>query len=178
MGLAAEWWFWLLVGAVAAGTVALARGHAAFVDRMRRLAVRRGLISLPPGRVLAGPAPGALSDPSWLAYPLGAWVVASPWIWGYENIDGAMPCDVVTGSAVVALALLAILFPALWALQLMAGLWLVTAPWLVGYGGEDGPVGLSDTIAGVLLCGIAIASLATAERRLRSGPTGIGRLRR
>ena len=32
-----------------------------------------------------------------------------------------------------------------------AGTWLMIAPWLVGYGGEGGPVGLSDTIAGLLL---------------------------
>jgi hypothetical protein len=77
------------------------------------------------------------------------------------------------------LTLAAIVFPALWALHLFAGLWLVIAPWLVGYGDADGPVGLSDTIAGILICVIAIASLAASQRALRQGQTGaIGRIQR
>jgi hypothetical protein len=178
MGLAAEWWFWVLAGALGAVTLALAPRHAEFVARVRRLAVRRGLVSLPPGRVLPASPQGALRDPSWLAYPIGVWVMASPWIWGYDDVDGAVLCDVVTGGAVLALALAAIVFPALWSLQILAGLWLMVAPWLVGFGDEGGPVGLSDSLAGALLCAVAIASLSAAERRLRSGPSAIGRLRR
>jgi hypothetical protein len=111
---------------------------------------------------------------------LGAWVVIGPWTWGYDDAAGAVATDVITGTLVIAIALGAIVFPSLWALELLSGLWLVVAPWLVGYGDTNGPVGLSDTIAGILICAVAVASLSAAQRALRPSPGagGIGRLRR
>jgi SPW repeat len=153
--------------------------YRALTARLRSAAVQRGLVSLPPGHKLDQRPRGFWSDLSWLALLTGSWVVASPWILGYQDADGAVATDVITGSVVIVLTVAAIVFPALWALHLFAGMWLVIAPWLVGYGNANGPVGLSDTIAGILICAIAIASLAASQRALRAGQTGaIGRIRK
>jgi SPW repeat len=109
---------------------------------------------------------------------VGLWVCASPWIWGYDEVDGAIATDVVTGCAIAAVALAARAYPALGALNVLAGLWLVTAPWLVGYGTHDGPVGLSDMLAGILVCALSLRGLAVAARRADAPPPGpVGRLR-
>jgi len=109
---------------------------------------------------------------------LGLIVCASPWIWGYDEVEGAIAADVVTGCAIAAVALASRAFPALAALNVLAGLWLVTAPWLVGYGTHDGPVGLSDTIAGILVCALSLRKLAAADRRTDApGPGPVGRVR-
>jgi hypothetical protein len=96
--------------------------------------------------------------------------VLGPWTWGYDDDAGAIATDVVTGGLVIVIALFAIVFPGLWALEMIAGLWLVVAPWLVGYGDANGPVGLSDTIAGLLIFAVSIAALSSAQRALRSSP--------
>jgi hypothetical protein len=170
-----EWWFWAFAGALLALSAALAVNYPRFVLAIRRRGAERGLLELPRGSSIE---PGRGVDLSWLVFPVALWICASPWAWGYDDVPGAVTTDLVTGSAILALGLAAVVFPAFWALVPFAGLWLVTAPWLVGYGSEGGPVGLSDTIAGLLVCAAAISGLSAAERRLR--PTGgagaIGRI--
>jgi SPW repeat len=110
-----------------------------------------------------------------LSIGLGAWVSASPWIWGYDDVDGTIATDVVTGALIAVVALAGLAFPALMALNVLAGLWLVTAPWLVGYGTHGGPVGLSDVIAGLAACVLALLALSSATRRraaAQPGPVG------
>ena len=87
---------------------------------------------------------------------MGLWVCASPWIWGYDDVDGAIAADLVTGAAIAVVSLAGVVFPALLALNVLAGLWLTTAPWLVGFGTDSGPVGLSDTLAGIATCALAL----------------------
>jgi hypothetical protein len=100
-------------------------------------------------------------------------------VWGYADVDGATACDAITGSAVAILSAASVLFPALLALNLLAGLWLVTAPWLVGFGTEGGPVGLSDVFAGLAICALALRGLTEAGRRVNTGRGGpVGRVRR
>jgi hypothetical protein len=177
MGLATHWWFWVLVAALGAGSIAFSRRYPALVLRVRRLAIRRRLISLGAGQALRAPS-SAGHDPSWLVFPLALWLGASPWIWGYDGEPGAIASDLITAAAVLLLGLAAIVFPALWALEMLAGLWLVVAPWIVGFGDANGPVGLSDVACGLLLVAAAIAALVTAERQLGRGSGAIGRLRR
>jgi hypothetical protein len=176
--LADDWAFWVLAAVIVVSAAAVSPRYPQSVQRARRWAVRRGLISLPTGQRLAARAPRAWSEPGWLGFLLGAWVVLGPWIWGYSDAAGAVATDAITGGVVITIALLGILFPAVWALNLLAGLWLMTAPWLVGYGSEGGPVGLSDTAAGLALSVIAVVTLATAERALATGggSRAIGRL--
>jgi hypothetical protein len=176
--LADKWWFWVLV-ALLLGTAALGSGrYRALVARARARALERRLVEPGAGRRIDTRPGGFWSEVSWLSILLGAWVAASPWIWGYDDVHGAVAADVVTGAAVVALTVAGIVFPPLNALTITAGLWLVLAPWIVGYGDEGGPVGLSDTLAGVLIAALGVAALAAASKRIVPGePMPIGRIR-
>jgi hypothetical protein len=176
--LSDHWWFWLLLATVVICAAISTPRYRAFVAVARRYALRRGLVQLPPGHTLENTArrnlPGELS---WLSILVGLWVVLGPWIWGYQDASGAIATDVVTGALVIAFTVGAIVFPALSALNVLAGLWLMLAPWLVGYGDTDGPVGLSDSLAGLVICAVAIGSLAAAERAVGPGQRAIGRIR-
>jgi len=176
--VAASPWFWFTVVVLAAASAAASGAYRRLALRVRRAAVRRGLVSLPPGRALRPePALGA-ADVSWLAYPAAAWVLVGPWAWSYDGLAEAVATDLVTGSCVILIALAAIVFPGLWALGALAGLWLVTAPWVVGYGDANGPVGLSDSAAGLVVVVAALSGLTAGARSLGpGGPGGIGRVR-
>jgi hypothetical protein len=177
--LAHDWWFWLLTGGVVAAS-ALAAGRLRKINAaVRRVAIQRRLVEAGSGQRVDTSAGGFWSDLSWVSVLLGAWVVASPWIWGYDDVDGAVATDAVTGGAVVLLTVAGIVYPSLNALTLLAGTWLVVAPWIVGYGSEDGPVGLSDVIAGIAIAALGVAALAAASRRIIPGaPMPVGRVRR
>src|SRR5204862_7810917 len=145
----------------------------------RRRALEGSLVEPGAGRRIETAPGGFWSDLSWLSLLLGAWVAASPWIWGYDDVDGAVTSDLVTGAVVMALTVAGIVLPGLNALNVLAGMWLVIAPWLVGYGSEGGPVGLSDTLAGVAIAALGVAALAAASRRIVPGPPmPVGRIRR
>jgi hypothetical protein len=177
--LADKWLFWLAAGVVL-GLSALSAGRfRAWSASLRRAALARRLVEAGPGRHLDVRTGGFWSDLSWLSVLLGTWVVASPWIWGYEDARGAIATDAVTGGAVIALTLVGIVLPSLNALSVLAGLWLVLAPWIVGYGSEDGPVGLSDVLAGLAISALGVAALTSATRRIAPGaPLPVGRVRR
>jgi SPW repeat len=172
-------WFWVIVAAVVAAAALASGRYRVLAARIRGRALERRLVEPGTGRQIDTRPGGFWSDLSWLSVLLGGWVAASPWIWGYDDVHGAVAADVVTGSAVVALTLAGILFPPLNALTIPAGLWLVLAPWIVGYGDEGGPVGLSDTLAGVTLSALGLAALAAATKRIVPGAQmPIGRVRR
>jgi hypothetical protein len=177
--LADQAWFWALVAAL---TVALAAGEPRWrraASAMRAGAVRRRLVREAAGQTVETGPKGRWSEPWLPGLLVGVWVCASPWIWGYEDTEGAVTADLVTGSAIALLSLAGIVFPALLALNLLAGLWLTIAPWLIGYGNDGGAVGLSDTLAGVVTCGLALRGMSVATRRLRAGPPGpVGRMPR
>ncbi len=145
--------------------------------RLRRAAVRRGIVSLPPGRALRAERPTALGDLSWLALAAAIWVAASPWTFDYHAAEGAVVSDVVSSASIALLALAAAVFPSLWALAALVGTWLVVAPWIVGYGDANGPVGISDSVAGVLVVVASLSGMAAASRSLRAGGGGAGRVR-
>jgi hypothetical protein len=172
--LSDDWWFWTITVLILAGAALGSRRYRTLAAASRRLSLERGLVEPGPGRRLTVEAGGFWSDLSWLSLLLGIWVCAGPWIWGYDDVDGAVTTDAVTGGAIVVLTIVGIVLPSLSALNLLAGLWLVAAPWLVGYGGEGGPVGLSDTLAGIAITVLAIAALTTASGRIvpESGPIG------
>jgi hypothetical protein len=177
--LADDWWFWLLSGAVLAGFALSARRIRQATAGARRLAIERRLVEPGSGHRVDTRAAGFWSDLSWVSVLLGAWVVASPWIWGYDDVAGAVSTDAVTGGAIVVLTLAGIVLPSLNALTVAAGLWLVLAPWIVGYGSEGGPVGLSDVIAGIAIAALGIAALTAASKRVVPGGTmPVGRLQR
>jgi SPW repeat len=177
--LAERWWFWALA-AIAAVAIAVTeprwRGATA---ALRVAAHRRRLVEEGAGMAVDHGPGGRWSEPWLPACVVGLWICASPWIWSYDDVDGAVTTDVVTGALIAIVALAGVLFPALLALNLLAGLWLTTAPWLVGYGTQGGPVGLSDTVAGVLTCVLALRGMTAATSRLRAAQPGpIGRIPR
>jgi SPW repeat len=177
--LSDDWLFWALFAAIVVAAALGSGRYRALAAAARRLAVRRGLVDPGAGRhVDTGPG-GFASDLSWISILLGIWVILSPWIWGYDEVEGAVATDVITGSIVVAVTLIGIVLPSVSALNVLAGTWLVLAPWLVGYGSHDGPVGLSDALAGVAIAALAVAALTSATRRIGPATGGpIGRVRR
>jgi hypothetical protein len=173
-----EWWFWVLTCVVVVAAALGSSRYRALAARARRASQERSLVEPGVGQRVDTRPGGFWSDLSWLSLLLGAWVAASPWIWGYDDVDGAVATDVITGAAVIALTLAGVVFPPLNALTIFAGLWLVLAPWIGGYGDEGGPVGLSDVIAGVMIAALGIAALSAASRRIATGaPMPIGRIR-
>jgi hypothetical protein len=177
--LADKWWFWVIAGAVVVAAALGSSRYRAILAGVRARALDSQLVEPGVGRRIDTRPGGFWSELSWLSLLIGAWVVASPWIWGYDDVDGAIATDVVTGGVVIALTLAGIAFPPLNALTVVAGLWLVVAPWMVGYGDEGGPVGLSDTLAGVMIAALGLAALTAASKRIvTGGEMPIGRVRR
>jgi SPW repeat len=177
--LSDNWWFWSAIAALTGIAVLGNARYRASAAHLRTIALRRRLVEPGAGRRIDTRAGDFGSDLSWLSILLGLWVAASPWIWGYDDVHGAVTTDVVTGTAAVVLTAAGIVFPSLNALTVLAGLWLVIAPWIVGYGDEGGPVGLSDTLTGVVIAALGIAALAAAAKRIVPGESmPIGRVRR
>ena len=176
---AEHWWFWAAVGALAAAIVATEPRWRRAAVGVRAAALGRRLVAEGAGLTFERGGEGRWSEPWLPAFVVGVWVCASPWIWGYDDVDGAIAADVVTGAAIAVVSLAGVVFPALLALNVLAGLWLMTAPWLVGFGTESGPVGLSDTFAGLATSVLALRGMTAATRRLRSADPGpIGRVPR
>jgi hypothetical protein len=176
---AEQWWFWAAVGALAVAIVATEPRWRSAAAAVRAAAVGRRLVTEGAGRTIERSAEGRWSEPWLPAFAVGIWVCASPWIWGYDDVDGAVAADLVTGAAIAVVSLAGVIFPALLALNVLAGLWLMTAPWLVGFGTESGPVGLSDSLAGVATSALALRGMTAATRRLRSAEPGpVGRVPR
>ena len=177
--LAEHWWFWAASGAFAAAILAMEPRWRTAVAAVRGAALGRRLVAERAGLTVDRGGEGRWSEPSLPAFLVGVWVCASPWIWGYDDVDGAIAADVVTGAAIAVVSLAGVVFPALLALNVLAGLWLMTAPWLVGFGTDSGAVGLSDTLAGIATSALALAGMTAATRRLRAAePGSIGRVPR
>lgn len=176
---AEQWWFWAAVGALAVAIVATEPRWRSAAAAVRAAAVGRRLVAEGPGLTIERSGEGRWSEPWLPAFFAGVWVCASPWIWGYDDVDGAIAADVVTGAAIAVVSLAGVVFPALLALNVLAGLWLTTAPWLVGFGADSGPVGLSDSLVGIATSALALRGMTAAARRVRSAEPGpIGRVPR
>ena len=160
-----------LRAAVARRSCGRARRLAAGGGGLRRAAAGPG--ARPPLRRASGPT-------SWLALPIAAWVGASPWIWGYDDVDGAIATDVVTGARRSLLALAGDRLPgAAGRSNVLAGLWLVDRPGSSATATTAGRSGLSDTHRrrAADARSRAARALTAAERRAAARrPAGIGRL--
>ncbi len=177
--LADEWWFWAAAGMVFAGALAANGRYRRGAAELRRRAVARRIVDPGAGQRLETAPAGFWGDLGWLLMVVGAWVALSPWIWGYDGEPGAITSDVPTGIAIIVISAAGILFPGLLTLNVAIGTWLMIAPWLVGYGGEGGPVGLSDTIAGLVVIVASLLTLSDAARRTRPAqPGAVARIRR
>lgn len=66
---------------------------------------------------------------------LGAWLVASPWVLGFQQETVAMANMVIVGALLVAAALGAMFLPRAWEewTEAILGLWMAASPWLLAY---------------------------------------------
>ena len=75
---------------------------------------------------------------SWVAFLAGLWIIISPFLFGYSNVNAATNNDVIVGAIVAVLALVTIIWSrqtASWLswLAALVGIWEIAAPFLLGY---------------------------------------------
>jgi hypothetical protein len=88
---------------------------------------------------------------------LGAWLVASPWIFGYAMLSSACWDSVVVGALIFIIGLtrvVSLVGPALARVNVVLGLWTIASPWIFGY--ATGEPGMWNSVA----VGIAVVILA------------------
>jgi hypothetical protein len=93
---------------------------------------------------------------------LGAWLVLSPWILGYQAETAAMANGVIVGLALVATALGAIFVPRAWEewTEVALGVWMIASPWILGFSGIQLAM-WSAVISGLVIVALALWVLAT-----------------
>lgn len=66
---------------------------------------------------------------------LGAWLIVSPWLFGFQGDATAMASAVILGAATLALGLAAIFANRQWEewVEFVLGLCVIAAPWIVGF---------------------------------------------
>ena len=109
---------------------------------------------------------------------LGAWLIASPWIFGYSTIDAAAWDSVVVGAIILIIGLtrvVSLVGPALARVNIVLGLWTIASPWIFGYA-AGGPAMWNSVAVGVVVTLLALLSAnATVLRDRRErhlAPTG------
>lgn len=87
---------------------------------------------------------------------LGAWLVLSPWVLGYQGEGMAMANGVIIGLALIAAALGAIFVPRAWEewTEVALGLWMIASPWALGFSA------IPAAMWSAVLSGLAIVALA------------------
>ena len=93
---------------------------------------------------------------------LGAWLVLSPWVLGYQTHATATGNGVIIGVALIAAALGAIFLPRAWEewTEGALGLWMVASPWILGFTSLHAARN-SAVIAGIAVMALALWVLST-----------------
>ncbi|MGV8804560.1 MAG: SPW repeat protein [Polaromonas sp.] len=93
---------------------------------------------------------------------LGVWMLASPWVLGFQDMAAAMNSAIAVGVLLIATALGAILVPRAWEewTEGVLGLWMVASPWVLGFS-MDKQIMLSAVVSGVLVVALAAWTLLT-----------------
>lgn len=93
---------------------------------------------------------------------VGAWLIASPWLLGFQGEPNAQANAVIVGILLIAAALGAIFLPRAWEewTEVVLGAWLVIAPWVLGYSAMQVAM-LSSVISGVVIVILALWVLMT-----------------
>lgn len=99
---------------------------------------------------------------------LGLWVIVSPWVLGFTDIQYAPANAVVIGIIIAAMAVWALVAFQEWEewVNVFLGLWLVATPWLFGFAamssaataGSAYAASWNFVLAGLLVAGLAIWS--------------------
>ena len=87
---------------------------------------------------------------------IGAWLLASPWILGFQGNSPALSCSLVIGVALVAAAAGAMWLPQAWEewTEAALGVLMMASPWLFGF------AALEAARANAILSGLPILVLA------------------
>src|SRR4051812_24892716 len=95
---------------------------------------------------------------------LGAWLVASPWVLGFQGVTVAMVSTIAIGVLLVASSLGAMSLPAAWEewLDAALGVLLMVAPALLGFDGVDAAL-QNALLTGALVTVLALWVLATDD---------------
>ena len=93
---------------------------------------------------------------------IGAWLVMSPWILGFQNSSPALSNSLIIGMALVGTGLGAMYLPQAWEewTEAALGLWLVASPWLAGFSTVEA-ARANSILAGLVILGLALWVLAT-----------------
>ena len=93
---------------------------------------------------------------------LGAWLVISPWLMGYEDMPMALFNALIVGIALIAAALGAIFVPRAWEewTECGLGVWLMASPWLLGFAAMES-VMLTAVLTGLVIVVLALWTLMT-----------------
>ena len=95
---------------------------------------------------------------------LGAWLLASPWVLGYQNEMTAVANAFLIGLALIAAALGAIFVPRAWEewSEAVLGLWLVISPAVLDFASHR-PAMLSAVVTGIVVVVLALWTLLTDQ---------------
>jgi hypothetical protein len=101
----------------------------------------------------------------WTNIALGVWLLVSPWVLGFSNIEAATWNAVLLGIAIVVLEFADVLVPDPWPerVSLPVGLWVIVSPMVLGFT-DDVAATLSTGFTGLLVAAMS-ASAIWAERR-------------
>lgn len=88
---------------------------------------------------------------------LGAWLVLSPWIFGFQAETTAMASAVILGAAMLVLGLAAMFAPRQWEewVEFLVGLCAIAAPWAMGFEALRAAT-LNSVIVGAIVAALAL----------------------
>ena len=88
---------------------------------------------------------------------IGAWLVMSPWVLGFQNSSPALSNSLIIGMALLATALGAIFLPNAWEewTEVGLGVWMMLSPWMFGFS-NLGAATLNALVSGQLILGLAL----------------------
>lgn len=97
---------------------------------------------------------------------LGFWLLASPWVIGYDDGSAAMWSAVIAGLVLAALALGAVFIPRAWEEWAQGGMgaWLIASPWALAFNERGGPM-LIAMWAGIAVVALALWTLLADKER-------------
>lgn len=93
---------------------------------------------------------------------LGAWLVASPWLLGYQAQSNLKWNSVILGLLIAAVALYAMVQVFAWEewVGMLFGAWLIVSPWVLGFSAVTAAM-LNAVIVGAAVAALALWALAT-----------------
>lgn len=115
----------------------------------------------------AGTDPGGqVNIASGLNILLGLWLIASPWVFSFSSLQGALWNSIIVGVVVVVLAWVRITNPTryVWAswVNLLLGLWILVSPWIFSFSTNTGAL-WDSVITGIVIGALALWSAVAAR---------------